>query len=206
MSDAGFDDVSFPLALGLGGSGGPVWQTEIVRLASGAEVRNSRWVGPRRRWDLASAVSSLAELALLTAFFDARRGRLRSFRFRDPTDFSSGMFGTEPTPQDQAIGTGDGDRTQFQLVKTYANGARVITKPVDASVVISLDGAPVSEGWQVSTLTGEVTFDTPPGTGVAVTAGFDFDCAVRFDTDALDLSFDTFGAGRVVSLPIIEVG
>ena len=93
MSGSGFDDVRFPLPIGPGASVGVQWQTEIVSLASGREVRNARWAASRRRWDVASAAVSGVDLAVLSAFFEARRGRLRGFRFRDPSDHSSAPAG-----------------------------------------------------------------------------------------------------------------
>jgi len=41
--------------------------------------------------------------------------------------------------------------------------------------------------------------------GVVVTAGFRFDCPVRFDVDRLDVSLEAFGAGRVVGVPLVEL-
>jgi uncharacterized protein (TIGR02217 family) len=38
-----------------------------------------------------------------------------------------------------------------------------------------------------------------------ITAGYAFDTPVRFDADRLDLSLDAFGAGRALSVPLIEV-
>lgn len=53
--------------------------------------------------------------------------------------------------------------------------------------------------------TGVVTFDVAPPEGEVVSAGFEFDCPVRFDTDFLDISIETIGAGRVVSVPLVEL-
>ena len=205
MSIADFHEVRFPLALGLGASGGAEWRTEIAALASGAEVRNARWAGSRRRWDVATAVSSLADLNRLAAFFEARRGRLHGFRFRDPADWSSAGAGGDAGPGDQVIATGDGETATFQLHKAYGEVSRTIRKPVEGSVRVALDGVEVEEGWTVDTATGLVVFGTPPGVGVSVTAGFRFDCPVRFDADRLDISVEMIGAGRAVSVPIIEL-
>ncbi|HEU0095529.1 MAG TPA: DUF2460 domain-containing protein, partial [Rhizomicrobium sp.] len=43
--------------------------------------------------------------------------------------------------------------------------------------------------------TGLVTFSTPPVHGAAITAGFAFDCAARFDSDALAINLANFAAG-----------
>ena len=45
----------------------------------------------------------------------------------------------------------------------------------------------------------------PPAAGAALTAGFEFDWPVRFDTDRLDITHELIGAGRAVSVPIIEI-
>lgn len=205
MSLADFHEVRFPLALGPGVSGGPEWRTEVVMLASGAEVRNGRWAGSRRRWDVASAVSTVADLALLTAFFEARRGRLHGFRFRDPVDHSSAAPGLAATPDDQSIGTGDGVTQVFQLARSYGPVSRPILKPVSGSVRVALDGVEQLSGWTLDPANGQVSFEMEPASGVSVTAGFEFDCPVRFDRDLLELTFEMIGAGRAVSVPLVEL-
>jgi uncharacterized protein (TIGR02217 family) len=50
-----------------------------------------------------------------------------------------------------------------------------------------------------------VSFETPPGEGEAVTAGFRFDVPVRFAEDRLEISRATFAAGEVPSVPLVEV-
>ena len=53
--------------------------------------------------------------------------------------------------------------------------------------------------------TGVVTFDAAPGAGVLVTAGFEFDVPVRFDTDRLDVTWDLDRLGSIASIPLVEV-
>jgi uncharacterized protein (TIGR02217 family) len=60
-------------------------------------------------------------------------------------------------------------------------------------------------GWSVDTTTGVVTFDTAPGAGVAITAGFAFDVPVRFDTDTLDVTLDIERLGSITSIPLLEI-
>ena len=110
---------------------------------------------------------------------------------------------------DQPVGTGNGAATQFQLTKRYISGAqswtRTITKPVAGTVSIALNGTPQASGWSVSTSTGLITFTTAPTAGVAVTAGFEFDVPVRFDTDALDVTLDLERLGSITSIPLVEI-
>lgn len=202
-----FHEIRFPFAIGLGASGGPERRTEIVTLVSGREERNSPWTNSRRRWDAGPGIASLDDIHTLLAFFEARRGRLHGFRFRDPMDNRSCAPSVQPSPADQVLGTGNGGTAAFQLVKHYASGAqswtRIIAKPVEGSVRAAIDGAetPVT----TDHTTGLITFDTPPAPGAAITAGFAFDCPVRFDTDRLDIALDTVGAGAVPHVPLVEL-
>ncbi len=98
-----FHDVSFPLKLARGAVGGPSRITEIFELGDGREARNTSFSASRRRWEVGSAIRSLDELAQITAFFEARRGKLHGFRFRDPADFKSCTPSAAITPLDQVI-------------------------------------------------------------------------------------------------------
>lgn len=202
-----FHDVSFPLPVAFHSTGGPVRKTEIVALGSGHEERNAVWAGSRRRFDVGSGVRTLDDLHAVIAFFEARSGRLYGFRFRDFADFKSCAPGVVPSPLDQATGTGNGVLTQFQLAKTYASGAgswkRQIKKPVAGTVRVAVAGSEVTSGFTVNTATGIVTFASAP-TG-AITAGFEFDCPVRFDSDALSINLASFQAGEAPSIPLVEV-
>ncbi|HDR27284.1 DUF2460 domain-containing protein, partial [Rhodovulum sp.] len=60
-------------------------------------------------------------------------------------------------------------------------------------------------GWSVDTTTGVLNFDTAPASGVAITAGFEFDVPVRFDTDTLDVTLDIERLGSITSIPLLEI-
>jgi uncharacterized protein (TIGR02217 family) len=148
------------------------------------------------------------DLSELIAFFEARRGRLHGFRFRDFADWQSCAPSLTPNPLDQALGIGDGARTSFSLLKAYGIGEgvyqRPIVKPVVGSVVVAVDGV-ATGAFSVDVTTGVVTFTVAPAAGKAVTAGFAFDTPVRFDTDKLEASLDGFGAGRILHAPLVEL-
>lgn len=203
MSLAQFHEVSLPMPLALAASGGPERRVEIVPLAGGGEARNAVWAGSRRRWDLGSAVTRIETLQVLMNFFEARGGRLHGFRFRDRLDDRSGLPGAEVSPVDQVIGAGDGDAVHFELTKAYGDWRRRIWKPVAGSVRSAVDGVETPAAVDVST--GVITFAAPPEAGAVITAGFLFDCPVRFDTDRLDVNIEAFGAGRVIRVPLIEL-
>src|SRR6218665_1362241 len=85
----------------------------------GREGRPSPWSRGRRRYLIATAARPLDDAAELVAFFEARKGRLHGFRFRDPTDFKSCVPSAQPAAGDQALGVGDGARKMFALAKAY---------------------------------------------------------------------------------------
>ncbi|WP_017998485.1 DUF2460 domain-containing protein [Paracoccus sp. N5] len=204
-----FHEVRFPDNISRGARGGPERRTQIVELASGAEERNASWANSRRRYDVAYGIRRADDLAAVVSFFEARNGRLHGFRFKDWADFKSCLPSQTPGPANQPIGTGNGAATLFQLTKRYTSGAqswtRAIAKPVAGTVTIALNGTPQASGWSVSTTTGLVTFTTAPAAGVAITAGFEFDVPVRFDTDVLDVTLDLERLGSITSIPLVEI-
>ncbi|MBO9501101.1 DUF2460 domain-containing protein [Brevundimonas sp. A19_0] len=200
-----FHEVSLPARLAFGSTGGVERRTEVVTLASGHERRSTPWASGRRRYLIGAGLRSLDDMAALTAFFEARQGRLYGFRFRDFADFKSCAPGNEPGPGDQQIGVGDGVETRFRLSKAYGVHARPITKPVEGTVRLAIDGVEVVGGWDVDLTRGEVTFDVAPAEGAPITAGCQFDTPVRFDADRLEITLETFGSGRMVAMPLIEI-
>ena len=206
-----FHEVRFPTALSFGSAGGPQRRTEIVTMANGFEERNTPWEHSKRHYDAGIGLRSTDDVEALIAFFEARRGQLYAFRWKDWSDFKSCKPSKDIGPLDQDIGRGDGRTLVFQLAKTYVSGehgyTRPILKPVKGSVKIALAGDPRSEtvDYDVNPVTGAVTFASPPDIEVRVTAGFEFDVPVRFDVDRILTSAATFNAGEMPSVPVIEV-
>jgi uncharacterized protein (TIGR02217 family) len=203
-----FHEIRFPTQISFHSSGGPERKTEIVTLGSGFEERNAVWANSRRRYNAGYGVRSLDELHGAIAFFEARLGRLYGFRFKDWTDYKSCAPGASVTPLDQAMGTGDGHATAFQLVKTYASGPaswqRAIKKPVSGTVRVAIAGSETTS-FSLDTTSGMVTFAQAPAIGAALTAGFEFDTPVRFDSDALSVNLANFRAGDIANIPLVEV-
>ncbi|KAB7649026.1 DUF2460 domain-containing protein [Polymorphobacter fuscus] len=206
-SMASFHDVRFPLQLGFGAAGGPEFSTQIVVTGSGHEQRNSQWSDALVHYDAGVGIRSEADLALLVAFFRARRGQAHGFRFRDPIDHRSGS-GAAVAATDAQLGIGDGGTTRFALVRHYGDGddvqVRRITRPVAGSVVVAIDGVVQASGWQLADL-GQVDFDVPPPPGAVVTAGYEFDVPVRFAADRIDVSIAGWRAGELPSVPLVEL-
>ncbi|MDE1173867.1 MAG: DUF2460 domain-containing protein [Parvibaculaceae bacterium] len=207
-----FHDIRFPTRISFGATGGPERRTEVVTLGSGREERNSPWAHSRRRYNAGLGLSTLDDLHDVLAFFEARHGRLYGFRWKDHADFRSGTPGVAPLPGDQRVGTGDGATAAFDLVKLYVSGSqtysRPIAKPVAGTVRIAVNGTEKVAGthFTVDTGSGRVTFlaGQIPLAGAAITAGYEFDVPVRFDTDFLEVNISAFKAGSVPNIPVIE--
>jgi uncharacterized protein (TIGR02217 family) len=189
-----FDDVSFPIALGREAEVVPELSTAIVTSAGGAERRNAAWAQARTRYDVGPGVRSEADIAALLGFYRARMGPARGFRLRDPFDYQA---------KDEPLGTGDGQTARFQLVRSYGDTVRRITRPVAGTVALKLNGVAIS----AFTLGagGVVTLDVAPAAGVKLTASFLFDVPVRFAEDQLRVSRATFLAGAAASVPLAEI-
>jgi uncharacterized protein (TIGR02217 family) len=206
-----FHEIRFPAALSFGSTGGPERRTEIVTLANGFEERNAPWSQSRRRYDAGVSMRSLDDIAALLAFFEAREGQLHGFRWKDWSDYTSALPSAGVTFTDQLIGRGDGAVKSFRLSKAYRSGAqvhqRVISKPVAGTVRIGVNGAELQEGagFSIDTTTGMVVLEEAPVPQAEVTAGFEFDVPVRFDTDHIATSVASFQAGDVPSVPVVEL-
>ena len=206
-----FHEVRYPVGLSIGSSGGPERRTEIVTLVNGFEERNSPWAHSRRRYDAGAGMRSLDDFAALIAFFEARRGQLHGFRWKDWADYKTCLPSQSVSAMDQEIGVGDGLTTVFQLRKTYASGGstytRDLVKPVAGSVKVAVAGVvqTLPAEFTVEEARGIVTLNLPPALGAVVTAGCEFDVPVRFDTDRISASIASFQAGEVPAVPVIEV-
>ena len=208
-----FHNVRFPTGISRAAHGGPERRTDVVVLGSGAEERNARWADSRRSYNAGYGVKSLNDLHAVIAFFEERRGRLHGFRWRDPTDWKSCPPEDTPSALDQQIGLGDGANAAFQLEKVYGSSldpwSREIRKPVEGSVLVAVAGVPQAPGtaYAVDHDTGLVLFQPGhlPAADAPVTAGFEFDVPVRFDTDKLEINIQGFRHGAIPSIPIVEI-
>ncbi len=205
-----FDNVRLPTAISRGATGGPERRTDVVSTASGREERNSRWAHSRRRYNIGFGVKSIQQLQEVINFFEGRRGKLHAFRFKDHTDFKSCAANAVPQATDQILGTGNGTQAVFQLVKHYGapsrDYVRNVSAPVVGSVLVAVDAVPTT-GFLLEAQTGVITFNAGsiPAVGAVVTAGFEFDVPVRFDTDEITINLSHFEAGEIPEIPLIEV-
>ena len=108
----GFNEIRFPTDVALGARGGPERRTDVVTLRSGAEQRNAIWADARRKYQAGYGVKSFAQLEAVLAFFEAQRGRLYGFRWKDRFDYRSCASPAAPAadrPGDRHRRRHDGD-------------------------------------------------------------------------------------------------
>lgn len=195
-----FLEILFPTNISYSSAGGPGFSTEVISFAGGTESRNQNWARPIERWNVAYGVKAEADVKTLLQFFMVCQGKANGFRFKNYVDF-------EVTPHNP-IGTGTGALTTFQLSKRYSFGGqtydRKISKPVASSTTVYLNGVLQSSGWTINITTGIITFSSPPGAGVVVSAAFQFDVPMRFDTDDLPVTLSTYQA-LSTAVPLVEL-
>lgn len=197
----------------------PRFSTTITVADSGDEQANRNWVQPLWRFTLPKAVRTAAQFEAVKTHFLAMAGPAYTWPWRNPLDCASAEVADPPklpaiTALDQVLGTGDGVRVTFPLVKTYQRGPRAETYriylPVVASVVVSVNGAARPTGWSVTRAagpsSGAVVFDAAPSPGQVVRAGYYYDKEVRFEADdSLDTMLADFGAAGFADLTLVEV-
>jgi uncharacterized protein (TIGR02217 family) len=193
----------FPTLPGLGWSVGktPRFATRVQRAVSGRELRVLDQPNPIWSWTLTYTMLrdkndtragsgpgvGYDELRTLMGFFLQQQGAFQPFLYDDPTDDRALA---------QAIGTGDGGTTVFQLVRTMGAAlpgggfAEPVTAPNILSAVYFNGVLQGSGAYGLDPATGLVTFAAPPPAGQLITADFTYYFRVRFADDSAD--FENF--------------
>jgi uncharacterized protein (TIGR02217 family) len=226
----GFDEIRMPDLIEFGVTGGPGWNTGVVKMPSGFEQRNQNRADAlyefvaEHRVHPGDDTDGFGDFAELLDFFNSRRGKLRGFRFKDWTDYEATA---EVCVQYNDITTavGDGVETEFQTAKNYDDGVnpwrRLIKKPVietgaqsddddpDAQVFLDTGGGPVLQtrttDYTFDTTSGKITFVVAPAVGDVVTWTGRFDVPVRFDIDRMDAVLESFSNFEWPSILIVGV-
>ncbi|HCR86349.1 MAG TPA: TIGR02217 family protein [Alphaproteobacteria bacterium] len=196
-----FHEIKFPSEVSFKAKCYAEFKTSVVSLNSGYEKRNQQWLFGRRKYEIEFKNIGKAEANKVISFFQARNGKLNGFRFKDWDEFEA---------KDENVGIGDGETTEFQLIKNYGdenyNYQRKITKPVEGKLIIKQNGSVVSgSAYDVFWDKGIISFDTAPDTGAIITADFEFDVPVRFDTDFLSLKTEEYGKSSIEKISLIEI-
>lgn len=226
----GFHEVSFPRDIAYGSNFGPEFSTDVVTLDSGAEQRNINWKYPRCKGNVSMGVKREADFKRLLTFFMNRKGKAFGFRFYDWLDHE-GSFevigmgdGNVLSYQlcknyvDEAIFT----NLQRKILKPQSGAVKIYFYEVEPEEAENWSwqkqleirdlfaksiptGAEQVLNWSVDYATGKVTFTNPPAANTVVLASFLFDVPVRFDTDQMLSSYETWKAYGWPDIPLIEL-
>jgi len=197
------DTVRLPVTVERGASGGPVFNTDVNIGGSGHVSTNQRWSLPLWVWDISYGMQTMDDVDSVRDVFIGARGRAYGFRFKDWSDYE--------IPVLQAIGTGDGVETAFQIYKRYTNGVRnmdrIITRPISGTLSVEVNSVAQTEGvdYTVSYSTGIITFTAPVPNTEVVTVLCEFDIPVMFERDDLSIALETFDAAVVESIKVREI-
>jgi len=202
-----FDEEQFPTDISRGATVRQRRVVDVVTLRSGHEERNTIWANSRRTYDVSLGLRDLEDIYAVMEFWEARRGSLRGFRFKDWADFTSTNPTTTPSNTDQAMASIT--LTTYQLQKVYSAASnpwtRTINKPIDGTVLVKDNTGSLTEGvdWTMDYATGITTFSVAP-TGTP-TAGFEYDVPVRFEAEELEVNVALFDVGSIPAVNLVEV-
>lgn len=178
-----FIDDTIDQCAAYGFTGGPTFRTNIAEMRSWREKRNADVDMARHEYSAPYNNISHEGWREIRRMFYVCRGKLHSFRLRDPNDYQA---------SNELFGIGDGVTTAFQLSNlSEADGvtySRLVQLPVNPTIFV--DGVEVAAS--VDLQTGEVDFGSSvPQLGEALTWSGFFDVKVRFDQDSLPFSLDS---------------
>lgn len=173
----------------------PMFSTEVQQATSGREVRAAFWSAPLWKMSLTYEFlhddalhvngNGYTELQQLVGFFLARQGQFDSFLL------DSAQLTRKPldsTITGQAIGTGDGGATSFQLVRNIGGYIEPIQNPSNQSATVYVNGVAKTQGTDYTIANGMVTFTAAPAAGAAITADFQWLWRVHFAQDTLEFA------------------
>ena len=176
------ENLVFPEELALGGSGGPLWFTELVTNPGGHEQRNQRWATARAQYEIGFQNRTLAETQTLFAIAYLSKGRANPFRFKD-------VVTLDYTGTDEPVGTGTGSLATYQCIRRYSLAGYTYDRPVykliSGTLVVKSNAVIVTPA-SINVNNGTFTLNTTNGN--AVTASFEFHVPVRLNFDATQIT------------------
>jgi uncharacterized protein (TIGR02217 family) len=186
----------------------PTFQTRIQRAVSGRELRALDYPYPLWQFTLVfdflrdNAAAGYDELRTLMGFFMLCQGAFGTFLFQDPSD---------DRVSGQQIGTGDTLRTVFQLQRTMGNtllGGGFLEPILAPNVVNAVYFNGIVQdpaGYSVDSMTGLVTFNIAPGSGLIITADYSYYFRCRFIDDSYAFENFMFQLWQLKKLTFISV-
>jgi uncharacterized protein (TIGR02217 family) len=222
------DDIRLSEFVERGALGGPGFKTNVTTSDSGDEQRNQEWTRTRAEYDISYGVLRMEDDGLVVLaveeilkFYYMRRGALRSFLFKDWSDYKIGDPVTPADTSAQVIADGDDTTGPFQVVQLHSDGVapdfnRIINKIVSGTLTVYNDSTELFDPADYSiTALGVITLiaalDSTGGAGPGgvhqLKVNCEFDVPVRFDEndEVLRISVIWAQAGEIPQLNVFEV-
>lgn len=198
----------FDVNISYGSSGGSGFNTTVFEGHGGVEQRGINWATTKGKWNVAQGIRTAADMQGIKDLFMVVYGKAIGFRFKDWGDFQ--MTLEEATP------IANGVNNTFKMQRTYTAGAlsyiRRVFKPVSGTIHVFDNGVERTLGAGASQVnidytTGIMTFGAsiiPVNTHIITVTG-EFDLPVRFDTDDLNITQDSFDTETWNNIPLVEL-
>ena len=148
------------------------WETIVKKSATGLRKTMTNWAYPEFEIECSLVGLTDEQTVRVQGFICSLYGRLSPFLWWDFEDHRE---------EAAAIGTGDGERTNFQLRRLMYKFPLPVTDIKADTLAVMADGA-ATEAYTLLD-GGVIRFAEPPADGVAITAAFDYYWRVAFADD-----------------------
>ena len=202
-----FHEVVFPDDISVGAKMSKVRLFDSVQTVRGHISRNAVGEDSYGEYDISFGIDSVKKADDVYNFWQARRGGLYAFRFKDWSEFKSSGAAVPVSSGDQQMV--QIDPTNFQLQKTYQDAAgsysKPIKKPISGTVLVKDSTGDLTEGadYTVDYTTGKVQFGSAPS-GIP-TSGFHFHTPVVFKDQELSVSMLWEDQSSISSIVLMEI-
>jgi len=180
-------------------SGGPHFDTSIIRTISGREVRFANLQNACQKYTIKNCYLTPFELNEFNAFFRNTKGAASGFCMKDHSD---------NTAVGQILSSETNDPLTYKLFKEYAFGDqkyfRRIFKPIPESIEIKTTDQKEIHAEPNYEL-GILTLKDPLPEGIGLIANFSFYVPVRFKEDCFNYSICKNGSVMLEDIELIEV-
>jgi uncharacterized protein (TIGR02217 family) len=161
-----YDDIELDRVYSRGATAGTVKLTRISPMPSGSERRDKLWSVSPKRWEIEFEAKTPTEGAALVAFWEARDGPVRAFRFYDWSEHTATNELLAPS-----------GAPTVQLRRNYSSGGQARTRniyaPISATVTLRRNGSNlvgISVDYNTGIVTLPVVLTKTPFTGITTGA------------------------------------
>lgn len=187
------------------------FSTTIAATNSGYEQRNINWSQFRLTADIAYPIQRKETLQAVIDHFVVMNGQAYSFPVKNWDMF---RIGDPRTDTFQLIGVADGSTAAFQVNKLVEVGSFNFTKEITKlrpGGKVYLNGVlqTLTTHYTIDLVTGIITFNSNPSAAALVQYCGEFDFAMRYSSDALNvllrMSTENYEIGAIPQIELIEV-